>query len=130
MTHARLRRQQFEGEFASLAARGRRARGLDAVTVQVQRSWRFALKVSGKIQKVRVKVSRKKKKTRTEGRGDVDVDVKVEAGVFEKAESTLPFLGPVAELHEVTDAVGRCHRRRRQQNVLGANLQPNILPGQ
>ena len=51
VTHARLRRQQFEGEFASLAARGRRARGLDAVTVQVQRSWRFALKVSGKIQK-------------------------------------------------------------------------------
>lgn len=38
MAHARLRRQEFEGEFASLAARGGRARGLNAVTVQVQRS--------------------------------------------------------------------------------------------
>lgn len=42
----------------------------------------------------------------TQGRRDVDINVEIETGVFEKAEATLPFFGPVAELHEMADAVG------------------------
>lgn len=59
--------------------------------------------------------------------GDVNVDVKVEAGVFEEAKAALPFFGPVSQLHEVADAIGREDRRRGQENVLRANLQPHVL---
>jgi hypothetical protein len=39
-----------------------------------------------------------KMKCNTESRGDVDIeDVEIEASVFEKAEATLSFLGPVAD---------------------------------
>ncbi len=45
----------------------------------------------------------------TQSGRDVDVDVKVEAGVFEKAETTLPFLGPMTELHQMTYTVRSRH---------------------
>ena len=51
------------------------------------------------------KRGKEKKEYNTQGRGYVDIDVEIEASVFEKAEATLPFLGPVTELHEVADAV-------------------------
>jgi hypothetical protein len=39
-----------------------------------------------------------KMKCNTESRGDVDIDdVEIEGSVFEKAEATLSFLGPVAD---------------------------------
>ena len=58
----------------------------------------------------------------TEGGGDVDVDVEVEACVFQEAEATLPFLGPMAQFHQVSDAVRRRQARRRMQNVLSAHF--------
>ena len=72
---------------------------------------------------------KRKKEYNTQGRRYVDIDVEIEASVFEKAETTLPFLGPVTELHEVADAVWWCHRRRRQFNVSSAHLKPNVLLG-
>ena len=83
----------------------------------MQHSWWFALKVSDNPNQRKKKEEESRKSTE----GKENVDVKVEAGVFEKAESTLPFLAPHGS------SLGGRRRRQQDVDVLGAHLQPNIL---
>ena len=63
----------------------------------------------------------------TQSWSGAQVDVKVETGVFEETEAPLPLFGPVAQFHQVAETVGRADRRRWQQNVLSAHVEPGVV---